>query len=54
MEGVRFAKKWRIFQNYKSNQNIVYVDVWKGQSPFESPIAAKPLEASGEAANSSI
>ena len=36
---------------YKSHQNIVYLDVWKGQSPFQSPIAAKPLEASGEAAS---
>ena len=33
------------------DQNIVYIDVWKGHSPFQSPIAAKPLEASSEAAS---
>ena len=31
--------------------HIVYIDVWKGQSPSQSPIAAKPLEASGKAAS---
>ena len=54
----KICKNWRIFQKFwkifckinihKSHQNI---DVWKGQSPFQSPIAAKLLEASGEAAN---
>ena len=55
-ECVRFAKLGDFSKNledflqnyYKSHQNI---DVWKGQSPFQSPIAAKLLEASGEAAS---
>ena len=57
-EYVRFAKTGGFFKNFGrffvkliiSPQNIVYIDVWKGQSPFQSPIAAKPLEASCEAA----
>ena len=35
----------------KSHQNIVYLDVQKGQSTLQSQIAAKPLEASGVAAS---
>ena len=59
-ENVRFAKDWRFFQtfweifckiNNKSHQNVAYIDVWTGQSPFQSSIAAKPLEASGKAAS---
>ena len=45
-ESVRFAKNfkhfWKIFQDqYKGHQNIVYLDVCKWQSPFQSLIAAK-------------
>ena len=35
----------------KSHQNI---NVWKGLCPFQYPIAAKSLEASGEAASTKI
>ena len=55
-ECVRFTKNGRIFLNilhyqYTSHQNIVYIDDWKGRSPFQPPdsgvsryrLGAKPL-----------